>query len=218
VILHGRSSTMLRRSIIVAVAAAVPALAGCEAGANAPTQQWHQPTAGASVSIASGSAGQIAISNVFVLGAQRDTPLPAGSTAGMYLALVNTGPRDRLVSISAPGTAASVRLPANGITLPKDQSVLLTGPAPRVVLDSLTRGLVGGQDIRLIMNFQNAGSVTLTVPVMPRAQYYATFSPAPAIPTLTPTPKKSGSANASPSSSASVTATPSATPSPSATP
>jgi hypothetical protein len=213
VILHGRSSTVLRRAIVVAVAAVVPALAGCEAGSDAPTLHWHQPTAGASASIVSGSAGQISINNVFVLGAQGDGSLAAGSSAGMYLALVNTGPRDRLVSISAPGTAASVRLPGNGITLRKDQPVLLTGPAPRVVLDSLTRTLAGGQDIQLIMYFQNAGSVTLSVPVMPRTQYYATFSAAPVI--ATPTPKSSGSATPAPKSSGAASATPSATPSPS---
>ncbi len=211
-ILHGRSSTALRRAVIVGAAALVPVLAGCEAGNNAPTDQWHQPTAGASSVLPSGTAGQLAIQNVFVLGAAGDRSLPAGSSAGLYLALVNTGPADRLVGASAPGTASSVRLPGSGARLPRNQAVLFTGPAPRLILDHLTRRLMAGVDIRVTLNFQNAGSVTLSVPVMSRVDYYATFSPAPAIPTATP------KASAQPKASGSATATPSATPTASVTP
>ena len=217
-ILQGRSSTALRRVAIIVVAAAVPALAGCEAGNNAPTLHWHQPTAGASAVINTlGPSGQIVISDMFVLGPPPDSSLAAGSSAGLFLALVNTGPADRLTSVSAPGTASSVRLPHNGVGLMQDQEVLLSGPAPQVILDGLTRGLSGGDALRVVLNFQNAGSVTLDVPVMPMAEYYATFSPAPPIPTVTPTPtakKKSGSATTSPS----ATPSPTASPSPSATP
>jgi copper(I)-binding protein len=208
VILHGRSLTVLRRAIIVAVAAIVPALAGCEAGTNAPVEQWHQPTAGASAVLPSGHSGQLAIRNVFVLGAPPDTSLAAGSSAGLFLALVNTGPADRLISVSAPGTASSVTLPPGGVTVRRNQAVLLQGPVPQVILTSISRSLGGGEAIQVILNFQNAGSVTLSVPVMPKAQYYETYSAAPVIPTATPTKPKA--------TSGSATATPSATPSPSA--
>jgi copper(I)-binding protein len=207
VILRGRSSTVLRSAIIVAVAVAVPALAGCEAGTNAPTYQWHPPTPGAHAVLPSGASGQLAIRNVFVLGAPPDTYLTRGSSAGLFLAISNTGPADRLVSISAPGAAASVRLPRNGVEIRRNKAVYLTGPAPRLVLADITRRLVGGQAVRMILTFRNAGSVTLTVPVMSRAQDYTTFSPAPVIPTATP---------AKPSASASPGAS-SAAPSPSAT-
>jgi copper(I)-binding protein len=208
VIVHGRSSSVLRRAFIVAVAALVPAVAGCEAGANAPTLQWHPPTGGASATLTSGSTGQIAIRNVFVLGAPVASSLPAGHSAGMFLALVNTGPRDRLLSISAPGTATSVRLPKHGIVLPDDESVLLTGPVPRVILDNLTRSLGGGEAIPVVLNFQNAGSVTLQVPVMPKSQYYGSFSPAPVTPTATPTRSRRASASASPTATPSASTTP----------
>ena len=210
-ILYGRSSAVLRRAAIVGVAALVPALAGCEAGNNAPTSQWHQPTPGASAVLNSGASGQITISNMFVLGASGDRSLPAGSTAGLYAALVDTGSPDRLVSVSAPGTATSVPLPSQGIRLRDDEAVLLTGPAPGLVLDGLSRSLNSGQDIRVTLNFQNAGQVTLMVPVMPRTDYYATFSPAPANPTATPkaTPKVTPKATGAPAASA--TPTPSAT-------
>lgn len=207
-IVHGRSSSVLRRALIVAVAALVSAVAGCEAGASAPTLQWHQPTGGASATLTSGSTGQIAIRNVFVLGAPVAGSLAAGQSAGMFLALINTGPRDRLLSISAPGTASSVRLPKHGIILPDSQAVMLTGPAPQVILDNLTRSLGGGQAVRVVMKFQNAGSVTLQVPVMPKSQYYGTFSAAPVTPTASPTRSGRASSSASPSATPSASTTP----------
>ncbi len=59
-----------------------------------------------------GGPGQLAIRNAFILGAPANATLPAGSSAGLFVALVNTGPRDRLIRVSAPGAATSVPLPA----------------------------------------------------------------------------------------------------------
>lgn len=171
-----------RRMFVLAVAALVPVLAGCEAGASSPTQQWHQPTEGAAA-VKHG----ISIRNVFVLGGSLTTNIPAGQSAGMFLALVNNNSKpDTLRSITAQGTATSVTLPGGQVSLGPDKSVLLTGPAPEVVLTGLKHQLNGGSFIKVVLDFQNAGQVTLSVPVMPRAQYYSTFSPAPA-PTPTPT-------------------------------
>ena len=192
-----------RRLAVLAIAALVPVLAGCEAGSNAPTQQWHQPTDGAAA-----VHHNIAIRNVFVLGAPLGAKLAAGRSAGLFLALVNEGSVDRLLSITAPGTAQSVTLPGGTVRLGSQQSVLLTGPAPQVVLQGLTRPLTGGTTVKLVLDFQNAGSVTMVVPVMPRAQYYSTFSPAP---TPTPSPAKHP---ASPG----ATASPGASPTPSTSP
>jgi copper(I)-binding protein len=192
-----------RRLAVLVIAALVPILAGCEAGTNAPTQQWHQPTDGAAA-----VHHNIAIRNVFVLGAPLGAKLAAGHSAGLFLALVNEGSGDRLLSIAAPGTAQSVTLPGGTVRLGSQQSVLLTGPAPQVVLQDLTRPLTGGTTVKLVLDFQNAGSVTMVVPVMPRAQYYSTFSPAP---TPTPSPAKHP---ASPG----ATAAPGASPTPSASP
>jgi hypothetical protein len=80
-----------------------------------------------------------------------------------------------------------VLLPGGGVGLASQQAVLLTGPAPKVILEHLLRPLNGGGSVRLVMNFQNAASVALDVPVMPQAQYYSTFS-APPTPTPIPTP------------------------------
>src|SRR5580693_6567858 len=84
----------LRRACAVAAVALIPVLAGCEAGSDAPVLHWHPPTNGASATIHVG-AGEIAIRNAFLLGGPGTATLPAGSSASMFVGLVNTGPRDR---------------------------------------------------------------------------------------------------------------------------
>ncbi len=170
-----------RRLVVLAIAALIPALAGCEAGNNAPTQQWHQPTDGTGI-----VHGNIAIRNVFVLGAPIGSALQPGDSASVFLAMYNDGSPDRLLSITAPGTATSVSLPGGSVSLGSQRAVFFTGPTPQVILEGLIRPLTGGGTVRLVMNFQNAASVSLVVPVMPLAQYYQTLSPPPS-PTPSPT-------------------------------
>jgi hypothetical protein len=173
-----------RNLMVVAAMGLIPAIAGCEAGNNAPTQQWHQPTPGASAIV----DNTLRINNMFVLGPTPGFTLPRGASAGLFFALANDGAPDRLLSIRAPGEAASVLVPAGGIALGREQSLFFTGPSPRVVLEHLTRTLNGGQWVLLNLQFQNAGFVSLKVPVMPRTESYGTFSPAPLIVRPTPTP------------------------------
>ena len=204
---------VLRRACAVAAVALIPVLAGCEAGSDAPILHWHPPTNGASATIHVGR-GEIAIRNAFILGGVPNVTLPAGSSASMFVGMVNTGPRDRLIRVSAPGTATSVTLPTGGVLLERDQSALLTGPAPQLVLSGLRRSLTSGTYVPVLLTFQNAGTVSLDLPVLERSDSYATFSPAP-----TPTP--SGSAKgkrrhhgpgATPTPTAGGTAVPTATP------
>ena len=197
-----------RRLVVLAIAALIPVLAGCEAGNNAPTQQWHQPTEGAGTQV-----GQIAIRNVFVLGAPVTSQLNAGQSASLFFAVVNSGTPDRLLSLSAPGAAKSVTLPGGSVSLATNRGVFLTGPAPQVILNDLTRPLSGSAYIHLVMTFQNAGSVTLLVPVVARGSYYATFLPPSPSPTAT---RRKHPASASPTPSGA--ATPSASPTPTPTP
>ncbi len=218
-LLHGRSLTMLRRTGLrracaIAVVAAIPLLAGCEAGLNAPVLNWHKSNPGANQSIpAATGQGFIAVRNVFVLGAPGNASLPAGSSASVFLALVNTGAPDRLVSVSAPGTASSVTLPAGGVTVERSGTVLLAGPQPEVVLHGLTRALPSGGNIRLVLKFQNAGSVTMFVPVIAKTSYFATYSPAPSpTPTATKKHRHHGQASATATPSPGRTATATATP------
>lgn len=213
-----RGRRALRRACTVAAVALIPVLAGCEAGGNAPVLQWHPPTSGASATIKE-ATGELAIRNAFILGALPNASLPAGSPAGLFVGLVNTGARDRLVRVSAPGSATSVTMPAGGVLLERDQSALLTGPAPELLLTGLTRSLPGGTYVKVRLTFARAGTVSLDVPVIARANSFATFSPAP---TASPTPAATaknkrrgpGSATASPSTGATATATASATATP----
>jgi len=181
-----RASALPRRLLIVAAAALVPALAaGCEAGDNAPTQNWHQPTEGAGTEVHG-----ISVRNVFVLGAPLGSTLDTGESTSLFFALVNNNRNpDRLLSIQAPGTATQVTIPGGGIPIGTQQAVLLTGPHPRAVLSDLTRDLNNGGYVTLTLNFQTAGSVTMRVPVVAQTDSFATFSPAPT-PSPTTTAKK----------------------------
>jgi hypothetical protein len=196
------------RLVLVAAVALIPALAGCEAGNNAPTLSFHYPTDAAGTAV-----GDLSIRNVFVLGAPIGRDLAKGESASVFLALVNTGGPDKLISISAAGTAASVTLPAGGIPVLNDHPVFYSGPMPQIVLRDLTKPLMSGSDIVLTLIFQNAGPIKLDVPVVPRAAQYATLQPP--LPAATPTVAAHASAQTTPAPSASTTAsaTPSASPS-----
>jgi copper(I)-binding protein len=191
-----------RRLLFAAVAVLVPALAGCEAGANAPTQDFHPAAEGALT-----TAGGITINDAFVLGPALGSVLSPGGQAGVFLALTAQS-GDQLLSVSAPGTASSVRLVGGPVTLGPNSLVTLTGPAPKIVLTGLTTSLSGGQTIQLIFDFANEGSVPLLVPVEPDAYDYASYSP-PAVP---PTPTATPTHRVKPTPSASVTASPSPSP------
>ena len=71
-----------------------------------------------------------------------------------------------------------------------------------MVLQHLTRTLNGGQWVLLNLQFQNAGFVSMRVPVMPRTESYGTFSPAPLFlrPHATVTPSAPGTPSPTPSS------------------
>jgi copper(I)-binding protein len=164
-----------RRLALFAAVAVIPLLAGCEAGNNAPTLQFHYPTDAAGYPAGS-TTSNLAIRNVFVVGAPLGSNLAKGKSAGLFLALVNTGPTDRLLKISTPA-ASSVTLPAGGIKVTDGPPVLLTGPKPVLVLNDLTQPLAGGTDITLKLTFARAGVITLVVPVMAKAAHYVTYAP-----------------------------------------
>jgi copper(I)-binding protein len=173
VIRRSPGKTVARRMLIAAVALLVPALAGCEAGLNAPTLEFHPASSGAHKVV-----NDITISNAFVLGPESGSTLPAGASASFFVGLYNGGQSDdTLESVSAPGTAGSATIDGGTVSLPVDASANLTGPQPKIVLSGLTTPLTGGQAITVKLTFQHAGTVTLDVPVMPHSYEYASFSP-----------------------------------------
>ena len=199
-----------RRLLFGALAVLAPALAGCEAGFNAPTLEYH-PAAFGAYAMKNG----VSISNAFVLGPSPSGPEVAGGRAGLFLAITSQN-GDKLVSASAPGTASAVQILGGPVRVPTAAPVTLTGPVPRVVLTGLANPLQGGELVKLNLTFAEAGTIAMTVPVQPKAYEYATFSPPP-----TPSPtatKKKAKANPSASASASGSASPGSTASPTATP
>jgi len=189
--------------LLGAIAVLVSALAGCEAGYNAPTLQFHPASSGVSTTV-----NGITLDNLFVLGAPLGSALPPGGRAGVFLAIESEN-GDRLVSVSAPGTASSVKLAGGSIDLPAQTLVDLGGPVPKMVLTGLANPLSGGETVQLTLTFAQAGVITLGVPVEPYAYDYATYSPPP-IPK--PAPSVKPKARATGSASASASASPSTTP------
>lgn len=198
------------RMLFGALAVLAPALAGCEAGYNAPTLEYHQAAFGAYA-----TKNGVSISNAFVLGPSPSGPEVAGGRAGVFLAITSQN-GDKLVSASAPGTATSVKILGGPVSVPAVGSADLTGPVPRVVLNGLANPLQGGTLVKLNLTFAEAGTIAMTVPVQPKAYEYATFSPPPTPPPAATKKKANPSASASASGSASpgATASPTATPTP----
>jgi copper(I)-binding protein len=186
--------TAARRLLIGAGALALltPAIAGCEAGGNAPTLEFHAAAAGSQADV-----NGIKISNAFVLGAPSGGTLSAGQSASLFLSLYNGGSsNDKLVSATATGAADSVTLDGGSVTLPPYTAVELTGPSPAVVLESLSKPLTAGGYVPVTLDFAHAGTVTLQVPVEPQSYYWATYSP-PAVTSSTATSTASPSPSAS---------------------
>jgi copper(I)-binding protein len=158
---RAHSATRLRMAL-AAAALLIPALAGCEAGLDAPTVNYHPAANGTTV-----TSGDVTINNAFVLGPDLGQTLTAGQSAGLFLSITATN-SDTLESVTAPGYAPAAQVVDSPVSVSPDQPTNLTGPDPDIV----------GQTIPVTLTFQNAGPVTLQVPVMPHAYDYATYAPA----------------------------------------
>jgi copper(I)-binding protein len=171
-----------RRAIAVAalLAAAIPALAACGAGFDANTNKPYAPNeAGVLIqndgSTTSYGKNGVLVPQAFVLGPDSGAQIAAGSSAAIYLTMVNkTGTPDTLTGIIPDQQqAGSVKLPAP-IALQPDT----LAKTPGVTLDGIKKALLGGESLRLTLQFKNAGDIPLTVPVITRSREYATLPPA----------------------------------------
>jgi copper(I)-binding protein len=193
-----------------ALALLIPAIAGCEAGDNAPTLEFHSASSGAQAVV-----NDIRITNMFVLGAPTGSTVPSGSSASLFLSIYNGGTSsDTLEGATAPGAASSITLSGGSVALPANASpVNLTGPQPEVVLENLAKPLRGGSTIPVTLQFAHAGAVTLQVPIEPQSFQWATFSPpavAPASPASSPTPTATATGTATATPTGTATASPTA--------
>jgi hypothetical protein len=186
-----------RRLLLGAIAVLVPVLAGCEAGANAPTVEFHQASFGNSETV-----NGVTIDDAFVLGPAPGSALPPGGQAGVFLSIESVN-NDQLTQVTT-GAASSVQLVGGPVTLTANSVADLSGPQPQIVLTGLTSALSAGQTVTLQLDFSSAGSISIQVPVEPTAYDYTTYSaPPPPLPSPSPSTSAPGSPGASPSPSAS---------------
>lgn len=112
--------------------------------------------------------------------------LAANGNAALTLALFNSGDDDKLVDVSSTAATTAILPGSDGVDVTGAEGVFVTTGKP-IVLVGLKDVLVGN-DVPVKLTFQNAGSVTLQIPVAttdPSLQ----VGPSPtATPTSTPKP------------------------------
>ncbi|MEV4103488.1 copper chaperone PCu(A)C [Nonomuraea sp. NPDC049649] len=188
-----------RRRIVVAAAFLVaPVLAGCAVGFDANTLKPYAPVEAAAL-IDEGAYGKqnIHIPQGFILGPESGGQIPWRGSVPVYLTMLNEGESaDTLQSVSAGDFAtAKIETP---VQLPPGELVLVEPGKPHVVLEGINRALRGGESIDLELQFANAGTITMHVPVMPHGPEYAAYPkvegaiPAPS-PSATPTESEESS-------------------------
>jgi copper(I)-binding protein len=171
-------SRAFRRPTAIALAGGVALgavlLAGCGAGQQAQTSEQTSAVAGANTQV-----GNIAIRNAEI--AYPDTipasanVYPVGGTAPVEMVIVNQGTAaDRLVSGTSPlGTVqleGDTSLPAGrALVAGTDESTQETpGAAPiKMAITGLRQDIRSGLSYPLVLTFQQAGSVTVELPVAP---------------------------------------------------
>jgi copper(I)-binding protein len=216
---RGEIDTVIRNSRRVAAVAiagalaAVPAVSACGAGEEPQSAAPTQLTEGVNVTTPNG----VAVRNLFILGPLPGQRLPAGSAATVYASMVNNSTDqqpDRLIAVTAPGAAQTGQIQTGAVNLPYQQLVRLgTSSAgmtlPVVTLQALTAQLAGGESIKLVLQFERAGTLQATVPVVPREGNYATYAPAPnPTPSASPRATRTGGASTGQSGAASASPSP----------
>lgn len=178
-------SPVTRVARIVACGAVALTLAGC--GAGQVTQTDAQVAA---IDGASADQQNIALRDVLISYPENTQgSYPVGSDVPVQFTIINQGPSaDTLTSVT---TQAARRVVVQGnTTVPAEMSVASSGESEtisagqasaepvspldvgemRIVLTDTTRTLRPGQNIELTFIFQNAGAVTLPVPMGPPAE------------------------------------------------
>ena len=115
------------------------------------------------------SADPIVVSGAFVR-----PPLPPSKNAAVYFTVYNTtGKPDRLQAVSAAiGTDAVLHTAGmandpNGVVIPAHGHLTLSVGNGHVMIEGVTTRLRAGQPVNIELDFQNAGPVDVTAPVVP---------------------------------------------------
>jgi len=190
---------------VAALLAVAPALGACGAGFDANLAQPYTPTEAAEA-----SHNGITVAQAFILGPESGQTLPAGSAAPLYLTMVNdNASADQLTGITVDNQFADSARTASAISLPPGTLVKSANPEPQIVVENLKKPLRGGENVKLTLQFQNAGAIDMNVPVITRSREFATYQPAP-----NATPGAEATPTATPTDDASPAASPEATDSP----
>jgi copper(I)-binding protein len=188
----------------VALLAAIP-LTACAAGYQAETSR--ERTTLTSVSAAKGN---LTLRNIFFVG-----PAASGENMPLYLAIFNGGTSsDTLMSISSASFSGGF-VPSNKTIQAGGQKYYNQGDGDVPQLIGAKNQVRVGQTVNVTLNFQQAGELTIAVPIEAATNGLPGPSPTP---TPSPTESASPSASASAETSASPSAATSASPSVSASP
>jgi copper(I)-binding protein len=185
-----------RRIACVALLAAIP-LTACAAGYQAETSR--ERTTLTSVTAAKGT---LTLRNIFFVG-----PASAGDNLPLYLAIFNGGTtNDKLLSVSSSVSTGGF-VPADSAISAGGQTFYNEGDGSVPQLTGM-KGLVRvGQTVTVTLNFQQAGELTIGVPIEAATDGLSGPSPIP-----TPAPTATPSASATSSTAATATPSSSATP------
>ena len=180
----GRSAASGRRrtlsvAVTLVVALGLLLVAGC--GMNAQTSKPYTSAEGINIDV--GDPAQ----NKQVVHVRNLLIIAKAPGQGVLSASLVTNSRDSLTKVSgnpikldsSDGAPFTVTLP-NAVTIANGAQVVLTN-TPLIVLNS--PDLVVGFSAKITLQFQNAGQITLMVPIADGSQpQYASITPAPATP------------------------------------
>lgn len=195
---------MLRRRFAVVAALAVPALVACGAGRDTETQHER------ATNLPSAHVGDLTVAAVrlvpsasapaYIAPAPGNTAAPVASSAPtghgtlayLMMAVVNSGDSaDSLTGVSlGSGTVRPVGVSAggSGLTIPATQSVSFGDPdngdtGAGLAVSGLPHPLELGTIVRVTLSFQNAGNVSLSVPVVDASRTGTTATASPPVTT-----------------------------------
>jgi copper(I)-binding protein len=174
-----------RRVGVVVAVGAVLLTAACAAGQHAQTA-YENPT----VDAAAASIGNIQLRGIAIDAPTGTTSYQAGSDASLTLVMVNDGRRaDQLTSITSPAFTSWSAAPSQGpvslssaaVNVPPGTRVGFGTPEATDVLTlvNLKQSIFPGTNVALTFSFQNAGTVTVSVPVAVSTAPSSSFVPGP---------------------------------------
>lgn len=126
------------------------------------------------------TAVQVQAGDLMITGAFARATLPGAPVGGAYLTIMNQGQTDdRLVAAAAPvGNQAQIhtmedkdgvmtmrQLP-DGLPVPAGATVLLKPGGNHLMLMGLTERLIEGDSLDLVLQFENAGEVSVTFDIL----------------------------------------------------